>query len=104
MSLTCGKAPARIPHFNARMASMHRPVAAPDHSALLRFEALYAECCRASAALADAETALWAEALRAPGSACQARLAQATLQQRAMARDALQRVRAALEDASEPPA
>ena len=104
MFLTCGKTSARIPHFNARMASLHRPAALPDRTALARFEALYAECCGASEALAAAEIALWTEALRAPGSACQAQLAQAALQQRAIARSAVQRVRAALEDAGEQPA
>ena len=85
------------------MASLHRPDAATDRSTLVRFEALYAECLRASEAHAAAEIALWSEALRAPGSTVQARLAHATLEQRAIARDALQRVRAALEDAGEQP-
>lgn len=85
------------------MASLHRPLAAHDRSTLLRFEALYAECIRASEAHAAAEIALWREALRAPGSASHARLAQATLQQRAIARSSVQEVRAALEDAGEQP-
>lgn len=83
------------------MASLFRPGAAHDRAALARFDSLFHDWSVASDALAQAEIALWTEALRGGADPCRSPLAAETLKRRETARAAAERVRAALEAADD---